>query len=1241
MKYLNLKKITAVVLSIGMVFSSSAVTGFAADNSKKIPTLPNSYINKVAEDIDNEYFYDGTYVDDWGHTRKGRQLGATYTKQSTEFLLWAPAATYVKVNIYATGDDNDSNACNKGAYTLEKMLVNGEWNGLWIITLLGDWGGLYYDYTITTTDITHIGSDRTTKYKIQDPYSVAVSKDGKRSYITDTSSVSPEGWDRDRHVYVDSTKANTVYKISVKDFSSDTASGMTAGGKYSAFTEKGAKVNSAGELVSGIDYLKELGVTTVQLAPFADFDGDSEYEILNYNVPEASYASNPSDSKTVIKECKEMIQALHSAGFSVVMEMPYTHASEENPLEKSVPWFYYRLNTNGTRYTTNTGYDNELATERKMYRSYMVNSMKYWAEEYHVDGFSLDLIDCVNAKYKGSSYVYKWLDEIKTSLAKEDANLVIWGDNYTKEERQNKTSSYDEIIGSTGGTYGERNEKAVKIYKQKAAMKYAKPGTLFMDGGEEMCNSVEGRTLADSSYVEWKDSAEYADVVSYYRGLMEIRKAFSPLAKSQTIKNPEAYVLAGTKDDEWNTMAVLNNESDVSKEITIPVQERAATDWVVIANGESAGVVSLGEVSGSVITVPAYTTMILVDKESFDDMAVTSGKGKVIVNYVIKDSDQKLRESITLQGTSGTNYAVPDIKIPSGYAFLSKTGDEKGVYTSETQTVTYYYNAINPDTVVDGIKNNGVYCEKAQFKVTSSDYTQVMAGNKTLTPDVDGIYTVSAADGTQTITLTDNEGYSIYLSITVNADHTMDNSDCTKESICSVCHKIFPAQTNHKFSDTWTKDDTYHWKVCENDGCTVTTTKTKHSGTDDGDCTTPVICECGEIVTAAKAEHTYGEWKSNGNGTHTHKCTTAGCTIEETESCVGGAATCKKRAICTDCNAEYGTLNPANHSGEQVWVQTEKTHQKKYDCCGAEVTNIADHIWENGHCTVCGYDCIHKGGKATCTQKAVCNICHSEYGEINADNHSGVEKWIQTATTHEKRYDCCGKVTIEQENHKWKDGVCETCGYVCVHSGGEATCTKGAVCETCGKEYTDKDMANHSGKLVWVQTEKTHKQAYDCCDKEVSTSEAHGWKNGVCTVCDYQCKHTGGSATCVKKAVCTICSEEYGTYNMSMHEGLQSVAAKAATRTDEGNIEYWYCKDCDRYYIKQDGLVEIEKSQTVVAKITDTTSLTDTCKDDNTETVKEQAPDTGDNKHVFVWLLMFVIGGAAAGLTVKGKKPEN
>ena len=547
-----------------------------------------------------------------------------------------------------------------------------------------------------------------------------------------------------------------------------------------------------------------------------------------------------------------------------------------------------------------------------------------------------------------------------------------------------------------------------------------------------------------------------------------------------------------------------------------------------------------------------------------------------------------------------------------------------------------------------------MYCKNAKFKVNSSDYTQVMAGNKILTSDADGAYTVSAADGTQTIALTDSEGYSIYLSITVNADHTINNSDCTKESTCSVCQQTFPAQTSHRFSANWTKDDTSHWKVCENDGCTVTTKKTKHSGTDDGDCTTPVICECGEVVTVAEAEHTYDEWKSNGNGTHTHKCITAGCTKVETENCAGGEATCKKRAVCTECNAEYGTLNPANHNGNEVWEQTAETHQKKYDCCGAYSTNVEAHNWEDGRCSVCGYDCIHTGGNATCTQKAVCDICHIEYGEINADNHTGTEEWTQTATEHEKKYDCCGKVTVEKGNHNWKDGTCEVCGYVCVHSGGEANCTKGAVCENCGKEYTEKNLANHSGNEVWEQTAETHQKKYDCCDKEVSVSEAHDWENGVCKVCNYQCGHTGGNATCVKKALCTICGEEYGTYNMSIHEDLHLVAAKEATMTDEGNIEYWYCNACDRYYIRQDGLVEIEKSQTVIAKLKDTTppegttppadvtppaditSAADTDKEAKTEAVKEQTPGTGDDKRTLAWLLMFVIGGA--GVIVFGKK---
>lgn len=235
MRYSNLKKLAAVVLSIGMVFSSSAVTGFSADNSKMIPTIVESSYSQAAANIDDEYAYDGTYVDKWGDTRKGSQLGVTYTKDATEFNIWAPAATGVKVNIYEAGAGNASNACKIGSYTLEKVSSSKEWNGIWTITLVGNWSDLYYDYTITTTAAYNKDSNQTQTYNIQDPYSVAVSEDGKYSYITDTSTISPEGWDNDRHVYVDSTKANTVYRISVKDFSSDAESVQMSSKNYNFY----------------------------------------------------------------------------------------------------------------------------------------------------------------------------------------------------------------------------------------------------------------------------------------------------------------------------------------------------------------------------------------------------------------------------------------------------------------------------------------------------------------------------------------------------------------------------------------------------------------------------------------------------------------------------------------------------------------------------------------------------------------------------------------------------------------------------------------------------------------------------------------------------------------------------------------------------------------------------------------------------------------------------------------------
>lgn len=421
MKYL--KKIIAVVLAAGMIISNAPVAGSAANQNSRASKRTYNWYDKCADDIDENYTYEGS------------DLGIEATEDYTTFKIWAPSATYIKVNIYRKGVNDDDESSKVGSFTLEKMFANGNrdvWTGVWTLTLIGDWRGFYYNYTISTTDIT--GAHDTT-YQVADQYSIAVSADGKRSYIIDPDMVSPDGWENDKHIYVDTAKANNVYKVSIKDFSTDTSSGTTSNGKYSAFTEKGATVNNAGELSSGIDYLKELGVTTVQLAPFSDYASDDEYVVANFNAPEPDYASDASNSEAIIKECKAMIQALHNAGISVVMEMPYTHTvtPTESVFEKVVPGYYYRHNTNGTYYTT-TDYDNECATERAMYRKYVENSMKYWAEVYHIDGFSIDLVDCFDTKAYHSR-LDKWLDEVKENVAKTDPRLVIWGDNYTKTDR--------------------------------------------------------------------------------------------------------------------------------------------------------------------------------------------------------------------------------------------------------------------------------------------------------------------------------------------------------------------------------------------------------------------------------------------------------------------------------------------------------------------------------------------------------------------------------------------------------------------------------------------------------------------------------------------------------------------------------------------------------------------------------------------------------------------------------------
>ena len=345
-----------------------------------------------------------------------------------------------------------------------------------------------------------------------------------------------------------------------------------------------------------------------------------------------------------------------------------------------------------------------------------------------------------------------------------------------------------------------------------------------------------------------------------------------------------------------------------------------------------------------------------------------------------------------------------------------------------------------------------------------------------------------------------------------------------------------------------------------------------------------------------------GNWTSNGDGTHSRHCT---CNAVETQNCSGGTATCTQRATCAVCGAEYG--DALGHDFTTSWTHDDNEHWKQCSRCDAK-DDVSPHTWDSGtittahtctkagektySCTKCGatkiepipatghswksdwtsdathhwHECAnescdvtdnagkkgyaeHSGGTATCTEKAVCTHCGQSYGETNPVNHTGTEQWTQTTTTHEKKWNCCNTVSVPNENHEWADGVCSECGYVCLHEDTD----KNHICDICGKTTSEHKDADNN-------------HICDYCNKKISD-------------------HSGGTATCIAKAVCEICKESYGSLDLNNHADLKHIDAKAATAAEEGNIEYWYCGDCKKYFSDAAAKTEIPKADTVTAKL--------------------------------------------------------
>lgn len=721
-------------------------------------------------------YYNGSYLENYASAAYNESdLGANYSSTSTTFKTWSPEASSVKVKLYSTGSDGEQGASVLGTYDLTKNSTTGVWS----TTVKGDLKNKYYTYIINVKGSTN---------ETQDVYSKATGVNGKRSMIVDLDSTDPQGWDSDKHILFNSASEAVVWEVHVRDFSASSTSGVSEQnqGKYLAFTEGGTTLNSdtsANAVSTGIDYLVEQGINCVQLMPVYDFGSVDEsvassssnrnwgYDPQNYNVPEGSYSSNPYDGNTRITEFKQMIQALHDRGISVVMDVVYNHTySTDSCFTSTVPGYYYRMNSSSS-YSNGSGCGNETASDKQMYRKYMIESVKYWAEEYHIDGFRFDLmgihdvstmnairsaLDGLYADGSGKKilmYGEPWTggtvaisDGCSQSKASSlDARVGMFCDSYRDaikggtddattgfvQGNNDKTGTvvngvkgkgfgakspsqtiayadahdnlilWDKIVKSNGSSSWDSTSSSFKgQIKEVMGLLLTSQGIPFMTAGSEFCRTKQGdhnsyKSSDSINNIDWTRVSKYSDVADYYKGLLQIRENYTPM-KSSTFNTPSfqsewgdvvAYTYSNSKSDEWGKVCVLVNSGKQAWPITLD-----GSGWTVVADGQNAGLKSLGTVSGNSYSVPAKSACVLVQSSTFNKLNADESALATLNVKHIDENGNVLKTSNAKYRAGSTYRALPDTTILYDYELIDTTGTTSGkAEAGKTYNVTFTY----------------------------------------------------------------------------------------------------------------------------------------------------------------------------------------------------------------------------------------------------------------------------------------------------------------------------------------------------------------------------------------------------------------------------------------------------------------------------------------------------------------------------------------------------------------------
>jgi pullulanase len=348
-------------------------------------------------------------------TYNGEDLELCVNDAGTHFTLWSPQAQEAKVKIYTSGLNTPA---------VDSLVMSKSDNGTWRANVPQKLYGKYYTFQIKIND----------RWLDETPgvWAKAVGANGYRAAIIDFAKTNPQGWENDHGPAIKAINDAVIYEMHHRDFSMHPSSGIVNKGKFLALTEQDTH-NATGEK-TGIAHLKELGVTHVHILPSYDYNSVDEanlpsnqynwgYDPWNYNTPEGSYSTNPADPYCRIFEMKEMIQAMHNAGLGVVMDVVYNHTAnnDNSNFSLTAPGYYYRHRADGT-YSDASGCGNETASEREQMRNFIVNSVKYWASEYHIDGFRFDLM---------AIHDIETMNKVSAELKKINPNIFIYGEGWT------------------------------------------------------------------------------------------------------------------------------------------------------------------------------------------------------------------------------------------------------------------------------------------------------------------------------------------------------------------------------------------------------------------------------------------------------------------------------------------------------------------------------------------------------------------------------------------------------------------------------------------------------------------------------------------------------------------------------------------------------------------------------------------------------------------------------------------